>query len=92
MTSDHRSHDTPFSPPEASAYLQSEWRLKRGVRTLQSYRRSGSGPKFYRTGNDVRYSRRDLDAWAAEKLGEPISSNSQRSARRLMTAAAAKQG
>ena len=36
-------------------------------RTLESYRVSGDGPAFHRFGNRARYSRLDLDAWAARR-------------------------
>jgi hypothetical protein len=81
-----------LSPPEASSYLSQRWGLKRAVRTLQSYRRNGTGPEFHRTGNDVRYSKHAVDAWAAQLLGEPLRNTAERSARRLMAAAAANEG
>ena len=36
-------------------------------RTLEGYRVSGGGPAFHRFGNQVRYRRADLDAWAARR-------------------------
>ena len=36
-------------------------------RTLDRYRVSGGGPKFYKFGNRVRYARADVEAWAAER-------------------------
>jgi hypothetical protein len=79
-------------PADASAYLQARWGLKRTVRTLQGYRREGGGPRFFRVGNDVRYTRSLLDEWAARMMGEPFTSTAEQSARALMSAAAAKEG
>ena len=47
-------------------------------RTLDRYRVSGTGPKFHKFGNRVRYFRADVQAWAAERRygstsGESIS-------------------
>ncbi len=42
-------------------------RLGLSPRTLEGYRVSGGGPDFHRFGNRVRYRRRDLDAWAAQR-------------------------
>ena len=36
-------------------------------RTLDRYRVSGDGPVFHRFGGRVRYTRSDLDAWAASR-------------------------
>jgi hypothetical protein len=86
-TVDDRIQDTPMSPVEAAGYLQDRWGLKRSTRTLQVYRRTGSGPPFFRVGNDVRYSRRMIDEWAARVLGDPLTSTAERAARALMRAA-----
>jgi hypothetical protein len=83
---------TPLSPAEASAYLQARWGLRRSTRTLQGYRREGGGPPFFRVGNDVRYTQRIIDEWAARSMGEPVTSTSEQSARRLMAVAASKEG
>ena len=37
------------------------------ARTLDRYRVSGEGPVFHRFGGRVRYTRADLDAWAAKR-------------------------
>jgi len=38
--------------------------LCQSVRTIQKWRVTGYGPKFYKSGRSVRYRRRDLMAWA----------------------------
>jgi len=38
--------------------------LCQSVRTVQKWRVTGYGPKFYKSGRSVRYRRRDLMAWA----------------------------
>jgi hypothetical protein len=79
-------------PAEASAHLFEHWGLKRGIRTLQGYRRTGNGPVFHRVGNSVFYKRDAVDAWAAQLLGEPLRNTTERSARRLIATAAAEEG
>ena len=37
--------------------------LCQSVRTIQKWRVTGYGPKFYKSGRSVRYRRRDLLAW-----------------------------
>ena len=46
---------------EATAYL------RLAPRALGAYRISGKGPTYHRFGRAVRYTRQDLDAWAATK-------------------------
>ena len=38
--------------------------LCQSVRTLQKWRTTGFGPRFYKPGRSVRYRRRDLLEWA----------------------------
>ncbi|EDZ47175.1 conserved hypothetical protein [Rhodobacterales bacterium Y4I] len=38
--------------------------LCQSVRTIQKWRVTGYGPKFYKSGRSVRYRRRDLLTWA----------------------------
>ena len=38
-------------------------------RTLDTYRCTGAGPRYYRFGGSVRYRVKDLDAWAAGRRG-----------------------
>ena len=45
-----------LSPKDASAYLGGI-----PVKTLEHWRRQGSGPFFVRAGRNLRYARRDLD-------------------------------
>jgi hypothetical protein len=63
MTCDDPTLDALLPPEDASSYLDERWNLKRGTRALNVYRRVGGGPKFYRIGNDVRYTKRLLDEW-----------------------------
>ncbi|MBO9403434.1 helix-turn-helix domain-containing protein [Shimia sp. R9_3] len=44
--------------------------LCQSVRTIQKWRVTGYGPKFYKSGRSVRYRRRDLLAWGeARRVG-----------------------
>jgi hypothetical protein len=36
-------------------------------KTLENWRCSGRGPRFYRVGGRIRYSKSDLDAWLDER-------------------------
>lgn len=38
--------------------------LCQSVRTIQKWRVTGFGPKFYKSGRSIRYRRRDLLEWA----------------------------
>ena len=42
--------------------------LCQSVRTLQKWRVTGFGPKFYKPGRSVRYRRRDLREWAESRM------------------------
>ncbi len=41
--------------------------LCQSVRTIQKWRVTGTGPQFYKFGRSVRYRRRELDEWVAER-------------------------
>lgn len=41
--------------------------LCQSVRTIQKWRVTGYGPKFYKSGRSIRYRRRDLLAWGDER-------------------------
>ncbi len=46
--------------------------LCQSVRTIQKWRETGFGPKFYKSGRSVRYRRRELLEWAeARRYGKP---------------------
>jgi hypothetical protein len=92
MAADRHLQDAPLSPQEASAYLRERWGLTFGVRSLQVRRRTGDTAEFHRVGNRVLYTKAALDAWATQKLDQPLRNNSERTARRLMAAAASKEG
>ena len=78
---------TWMTPEETSEHLWKRHRIKRNARRLGQLRARGTGPKYYRDGNVVRY-RDDLtDEWAEQQLGEPLTSTSEESARRLLTPA-----
>jgi hypothetical protein len=49
--------------------------LCQSVRTLQKWRVTGFGPKFYKTGRSVRYRRRDLRDWAETRMRKNTSQN-----------------
>lgn len=50
--------------PEAATYLGYD------PRTLEGWRRRGTGPKYICVGRSVRYRIRDLDAWQDEHAVE----------------------
>ena len=50
-------HDGLLNERQAAALLSLS------IRTLQSWRLRGGGPKFIRAGRAVRYRRRDLTEW-----------------------------
>lgn len=65
-----QTHETPNNQA-ATDYLDGfidEQRaadfLCQSVRTIQKWRVTGYGPKFYKSGRSVRYRRRDLLTWA----------------------------
>jgi hypothetical protein len=76
---------TWLTPEESSDYLWKNYRLKRNARRLGQLRAAGEGPKYFRDGNVVRYREDLLDQWAEHQLGEPVTSTSEESARRLLT-------
>jgi hypothetical protein len=64
---------------EACAHLDEHWGLKYRPRTLDNLAWSGRGPRFYKGPNGRRiYDPPDLDVWAAEELGAPRRSTSDR--------------
>ena len=50
--------DRFLTPAEVAEMLQVS------MRTLDGYRRAGTGPQFHRFNNRVRYRQRDVVAWA----------------------------
>lgn len=62
---------------EASAYIEAKYNQPCAKATLATMATKGGGPKFYRFGNTVLYSRDDLDAWALERLGRAVRSTSE---------------
>jgi hypothetical protein len=75
-------HALLLNPQQASDYLRNKWNLSRGPRRLAELRAEGSGPRYYRTGNEVRYQPVHLDDYAIKALGEPLSSTAEEAARR----------
>lgn len=65
---------------EAARYLGDRHGLVIAARTLDNYAWCGRGPAFYKAATGRRlYDLSDLDAWAAEALGAPRRSTSDRS-------------
>jgi predicted DNA-binding transcriptional regulator AlpA len=56
--------------------------LNLSIRTLQSWRVKGSGPKFIRAGRAVRYRRRDLLEWMDENTAASTTEADARGTRR----------
>ena len=73
---------------EAAKHLWERYRLRRGPRALQQMRLDGGGPPYHRDGNSVLYPRSSLVAWAVAKLGKPLRSTVEETARRQRAAAA----
>jgi hypothetical protein len=67
---------------EASDYLRRKWNLSRGPRRLAELRAEGTGPRYFRAGNEVRYKSVHLDEYAIKALGEPLTSTSEEIVRR----------
>ncbi len=66
-----------FRSDEASAYLAGTHGIPISPRTLDKLRSVGGGPAFQKFNRAVLYHRDALDAWASEKLGQPIRSTSE---------------
>ena len=66
-----------FRSDEASAYLAETHGIPISPRTLDKLRSVGGGPAFQKFNRAVLYHRDALDAWASEKLGQPIRSTSE---------------
>lgn len=66
-----------FNPPEAAEYLLEAHGVSVAVATLNKLRSVGGGPKFQKFGRAVLYRREDLDSWAMEKLGTPLTNTSE---------------
>jgi hypothetical protein len=79
--------DTAFlDPDQASAFLWRTFRLSRGRRRLAQLRAEGTGPKYFRDGNVVRYQPRHLREYGEKCLAGPVSSTSEESAKRQTAA------
>src|SRR5437588_7323355 len=61
----------------ASTYLWEEWGIERAVGTLAKLAVTGGGPRFRKAGRVPLYDPADLDAWACDLLGEPVTSTSE---------------
>jgi hypothetical protein len=66
---------------EAGEYLLNHYRFS-SPKSLAKYATVGGGPPFHKVGNYAIYKRSDLDAWAAERLAQPVNSTSEYKARR----------
>jgi hypothetical protein len=49
--------------------------LCQSIRTLQKWRTTGFGPRFYKPGRSVRYRRRDLLDWAETRMRKNTTQN-----------------
>ncbi|MAN78385.1 MAG: hypothetical protein CML24_14660 [Rhizobiales bacterium] len=61
---------------EASNYLNQRHGITIATKTLAKYACIGGGPAFRRDGRIPVYDRTELDRWAVERLGEPVTSTS----------------
>ena len=64
---------------EAALYVEKQG-LPLSKNTLQKYATVGGGPKFFKFGHRVVYSRGDLNTWISDKLGKSVASTSELSA------------
>jgi hypothetical protein len=72
-----------LTPEQAAIRLGEIHNLQCNPRRLAYFRYAGGGPQFHRIGAKVvRYHTDAIDAWAAERLGKPISSTAEESERR----------
>ncbi|RYZ15183.1 MAG: DNA-binding protein [Alphaproteobacteria bacterium] len=61
---------------EACQYLAHAHGIEVKKGTLNNLRCRGGGPKYRKGGRAVYYDLTELDAWAASKLSEPLTSTS----------------
>jgi hypothetical protein len=73
---------TFYTPEESGRYLWDTFRMKRNSRRLAQLRAAGTGPKYFRDGNVVRYREDHLREWAENSLGQAFVSTSEESASR----------
>jgi hypothetical protein len=62
---------------DAARYLREAYGIPCVATTLAKYACIGGGPAFRKAGKFPIYSRDDLDAWAKQRLGEPVRSTSE---------------
>jgi hypothetical protein len=60
--------------PAVSKHLKDKWGIDRAPTTLDTLRCRSGGPRFFKAGASVLYLEDDVDDWARELLGEPVSS------------------
>lgn len=65
---------------EVPAYLMDKHGIPIALATLNKLASIGGGPAMRYAGRIPLYDVDDLDAWAAERLGKPVRSTSERSA------------
>lgn len=61
---------------EACTYLELAHGITYAVASLARMACHGGGPRYSKVNRTPLYAKTDLDAWAAEKLGEPINNTS----------------
>ena len=67
-----------FDPDGASQYLLQKHGLRRTSRTLANLRSQGGGPRFHRASSrEIIYRADDLDKWAADLIGQAVSSTAE---------------
>jgi hypothetical protein len=64
---------------DAARYIREAYAIPCVATTLAKYACVGGGPAFRKAGKFPVYSRDDLDAWAEQRLSEPLRSTSDRS-------------
>lgn len=65
---------------EVPAYMLENHGIPVAVATLNKLASTGGGPAMQYAGRIPLYRPEDLDAWAAERLSQPVRSTSERSA------------
>lgn len=83
MTEQYKTNvERRMSRVEACDYLEKVWGILRKPSTLAAYATNGGGPVFQKDGRFPKYTASNLDQYAKETLGEPITSNCELRAQR----------
>ncbi|MCR4376536.1 MAG: hypothetical protein NUV50_00385 [Rhodospirillales bacterium] len=82
QSSNQENIERRLSRREACEYLKHTWGINRKPSTLAAYATNGGGPIFEKDGRFPKYTIQNLDKYARETLGEPVTSNCELRAQR----------